>query len=362
MVIPDLFGAYIKGREYAIDRNWQDLKNFEYIENARNQNDLNAMDIWERRQQMPGKMSMFYNQAKSSDLAMEVMNAAQRGRLAQANLGSDVAVGNYGVFKQNEQDYFNAVNGNFQERIRQQGLNTQNLMGSNDYLTENNRAYTAGQMSADTGYNTIHANNVTSGYYPQQAEQKATLNNLDYLLSSGTYNRAIDEQGRAVQLDPLRHQLEQAQLNGQIQNATNQPQISSENLEFAKRQEINAVVDEIYTLIRMGDDTSLAKAEYLAEQYGIDMSQLAVRGQSSTPAPAKPVNAKQVLNAMPIVSTVMSASSNAKPLMPTQAPVTNPQPTAQQVRAIMPTTGNGTFANLHNAVGVSYLPAYQVVE
>ena len=93
MYIPDLFGAYVKGRELAIEKNWQDLKNFESVEAARNQNDLTAMDIWERRQQMPGKMSMFYDNANNSSLANEVAEAGQRGMLAKANMGSDVAVG-----------------------------------------------------------------------------------------------------------------------------------------------------------------------------------------------------------------------------------------------------------------------------
>ena len=38
IVIPDLFGAFQKGREYAIDRNWKDLTNYEAIEKARNEN------------------------------------------------------------------------------------------------------------------------------------------------------------------------------------------------------------------------------------------------------------------------------------------------------------------------------------
>ena len=39
IVIPDLFGAYQKGKEQAIQSNWQDLKNYEAIEAARTAND-----------------------------------------------------------------------------------------------------------------------------------------------------------------------------------------------------------------------------------------------------------------------------------------------------------------------------------
>lgn len=45
IVIPDLFGAYQKGREEAIAANWQDLANYERIEAARTANDRAALQL-----------------------------------------------------------------------------------------------------------------------------------------------------------------------------------------------------------------------------------------------------------------------------------------------------------------------------
>lgn len=45
IVIPNLFGAYQKGREAAIDANWKDLRNYEDIEAARTRNDLDALTL-----------------------------------------------------------------------------------------------------------------------------------------------------------------------------------------------------------------------------------------------------------------------------------------------------------------------------
>ena len=45
IAIPDLFGAYQKGREAAIEANWNDLKNYENIEAMRTRNDRDALQL-----------------------------------------------------------------------------------------------------------------------------------------------------------------------------------------------------------------------------------------------------------------------------------------------------------------------------
>lgn len=45
IVIPNLFGAYQKGREAAIEANWNDLKNYENIEAMRTRNDRDALQL-----------------------------------------------------------------------------------------------------------------------------------------------------------------------------------------------------------------------------------------------------------------------------------------------------------------------------
>ena len=45
ITIPNLFGAYQKGREAAIEANWNDLKNYENIEAMRTRNDRDALQL-----------------------------------------------------------------------------------------------------------------------------------------------------------------------------------------------------------------------------------------------------------------------------------------------------------------------------
>ena len=45
ITVPNLFGAYQKGREAAIEANWNDLKNYENIESLRTRNDRDALQL-----------------------------------------------------------------------------------------------------------------------------------------------------------------------------------------------------------------------------------------------------------------------------------------------------------------------------
>lgn len=175
MYIPDLFGAYVKGRELAIEKNWQDLKNFESVENARNQNDLSAMDIWERRQQMPGKISMFYDNVNNSSRANEVAEAGQRGMLAKANMGSDVAVGQYGVYKAYEPQYIQALGDMFGAKIGEQSNAAQALLGKNAYLAPH--AFQIGQDQGYIGHQQVLANKTTAGNSVNAANQQIAISN-----------------------------------------------------------------------------------------------------------------------------------------------------------------------------------------
>ena len=175
MYIPDLFGAYVKGRELAIAKNWDDLKNFESVEAARNQNDLSAMDVWERRQQMPGKMSMFYDNVNNSSRANEVAEAGQRGMLANANKGSDVAVAQYGVYKAYEPQYIQALGDMFGAKIGEQSNATQALLGKNAYLAPH--AFQIGQDQGYIGHQQVLANKTTAGNLVNAANQEITISN-----------------------------------------------------------------------------------------------------------------------------------------------------------------------------------------
>lgn len=97
IVIPDLFGAFQKGREYAIDRNWKDLTNYEAIEKARNENDLGALNLLERRVMFAPKMSMYKDNADMSARNNALGGAAFSGLMAKTQAQSAYDTAKAGV-------------------------------------------------------------------------------------------------------------------------------------------------------------------------------------------------------------------------------------------------------------------------
>lgn len=384
MYIPDLFGAYVKGRELAIEKNWQDLKNFENVENLRNQNDLTAMDIWERRQQMPGKMSMFYDNVNSSSRANQVADAGHRGMMARANMGSDVAVGQYGVYKAYEPQYIQTLGDMLGARIGQQANAVQNLLGQNEYLAPIAREL--GQITARTGANQVRANGVLGDNFVNAAEQQVTISN-------GNADNAIA--GNRLQGIQLGHAIanqDKIQENtvdalGRVIPARNaaQAQIDAANSGTLSDSEIGSLI----SLAKQGDEGAAWRLEKAG--YNIDGSLKSTQtpqgagGQTATPATS------QTQNGVPVgTNTVLAPTATPQKTQPTQGvrlmfpigpnaggttvrnyPVS---PTQGVYRPLMPTSGQtlpsvvppnsdpNSVMNLTNSVGLTYMPAYRFVQ
>lgn len=179
MYIPNLFGAFMKGREYAIDRNWNDLKQYEAVEAARNANDLSSLDILGQRAQFGGKMSVFQNNVDNSARANEVAEAAQPGLLANASTGSMIQMDQRSAFMNNRDDYQTMLNNTAQANIGK-GIDAAAVqMGANDYLTPERAAQMGGWRGEDI-YNTTMANNITTGHAPTVATQGIVVSDRQY--------------------------------------------------------------------------------------------------------------------------------------------------------------------------------------
>ena len=90
IAIPDLFGAFQKGREAAIEANWKDLQNYESIESARHQNDAAALANLATMADFGKERQLKNNQVTNSDLTTEHNRATQPSKLYKA--GSDALV------------------------------------------------------------------------------------------------------------------------------------------------------------------------------------------------------------------------------------------------------------------------------
>lgn len=223
MIIPDLFGAYIKGREYAIEKNWQDLKNYEDIERARNSNDLQALDILRQRAKFGGEMDIFQNKVNQSNRGDEIQNAAQPGLLAQTLTGSDLA--------QRQHSVYNALAPQVQEMLSAQlmamiksklAAAQQDLGSSGAWLAQDKNGNTAAmQYGADT-VNVL------------RDKQKADLYNAGNLLPNARLNQnAFEENHR---LDNVKRNAATQQIQSQIPLIAPTAQYQALQIQDAVRQ------------------------------------------------------------------------------------------------------------------------------
>lgn len=95
----DLFTPYIKGREMAIDENFEDLKDANQVEQGWLNNDAAQLKNWFTqdtygdnlaRSNAAGRIDQ--NRATGTDLQRDIALAGQPGALAQAQMGSDYQV------------------------------------------------------------------------------------------------------------------------------------------------------------------------------------------------------------------------------------------------------------------------------
>lgn len=215
MYIPDLFGSYEKGREYAIDKNWQDLIRYEQVEQMRNNNDAQQLALLKNRAQFGGSMNMFQNQVDNSARANEVAEYAQPGMVSRADLGSMYAQDQRGVYLNNRDTARNVMDALFAAQLGRQGVATQALMGQNDYYNTGGRAYNMGQMQGNIGFQGTNANNVAANNAVNAMQQQIDQSNMNYRNNVAGGNLAYAQLQNAQALLPAQQQLAQSNIGNQ---------------------------------------------------------------------------------------------------------------------------------------------------
>ena len=313
MYIPDLFGAYVKGRELAIEKNWQDLKNFESVEAARNQNDLTAMDIWERRQQMPGKMNMFYNNVDTSQMNTDVAREAHPGLIAKTRMGSGHAQDQFSIWQANRDYGREVMNRGYQSGLKMMDAAGQNKAGQANYWLTDNRAYQHGGNIAQQTYDTQRGNSITSAHYPTVAQQQNTQGDrLPGKIVLGLI-WGYDQIKNAHELLPQQHEFAKTTIGNQQADASNyQPRQSAVQMQQQEFDRHRLIAE------RMNAQTPGSGTTYL-------MGVMGIGGQTATPAQATPTTG-QTQSSVPVGTNSV--------LAPTGTPQTN-QP-AQDIRSLLP--------------------------
>lgn len=325
----DPFAAYMKGREHAIDRNWNDLKQYEAVEAARNANDISALDILRQRARFGGEQSIFQNNVDASARANEVQETLQPGLLAQAGMNSMAAEDARSAFIGNRPDYQQAIYNTMGANIGQMQNNAAAGAARNAYLAP--LAGEMGTMAGQNAYYTAQANNITAAYAPVRAGFGVGEDTAAHNATMRRYNVAEQDAAFAEQQRDAREQLKQQQLINESYNAARYipDRIKAAEAAAAAAQDENALAALQYlTEYRAtGNTASLASARYYAQKSGktlegmLGVDSEAVLAPIATQGTAQPGQAG-------VISTAMPAPVGGAIPAPTQAATTTP--TAQE--------------------------------
>ena len=150
IVIPDLFGAYQKGREEAIEANWNDLKNYENIESQRTRNDRDALQLLAEQADYNINRSMMRDggdvSALNAALAKErfysdVYNARNNALLGQAQFTAASNAAADGRLQSGVNNVLDTTLNNWDTNLFNSGVNSFDAGARYDALINNGSDY-----------------------------------------------------------------------------------------------------------------------------------------------------------------------------------------------------------------------------
>ena len=215
IAIPDLFGAYQKGREAAIEANWNDLKNYENIEAMRTRNDRDALQLLAEQADYNINRSMMRDNgdvsALNAALANEqfysdVYNARIKAKQAQAqftataNAAANGTLQGYAnnqlmtTFRNGDTNLYNSGVNSIDARARYNALNkhkedyerlTDDTVADN--IAAGRQTITTNQATRPYNHTTIVNDAKTAAERSKQAEvyQRGKGDDLDTIYNTG---------------------------------------------------------------------------------------------------------------------------------------------------------------------------------
>lgn len=307
MYIPNLFGAYMQGKEHAVDRNWNDLKQFEDVEHARNVNDKMQLGFFTQRAMTPGNISMLYDNVDASTGNNRIRALAQPGMEMLTNAKSNAAGIQAKAFNNNLADYAAVVNDMLRAKLAQNGATATYTQGTADRLNAKDANGNPAAWNAGWGLGQANLNT--------QAGQNILAAN-----AANAANQAINQSNANYQANLLANQLQQAQTQGYLaqqpwlqQNVMYNAQQYIPSMEAAAAK-ANAPVPLDPTVIAsyisragQGDQGAI----YWLQQHGLAPNGTPLQ-QALVPTPEQQA-ATQAANAQAIGQAVGQAANNTVP-------------------------------------------------
>jgi hypothetical protein len=208
MLPVDLFGAYTKGREYAIDRNWNDLNQGAKLEGQWLANDANQLRNWFGQDNYQNQLAVSGAGARSALRGDQIQDASQPGAVYTAGMNSDQQTDQAQAFLNSRPQYQTTtqavLDAALQRRAADAALSSGRSNVDQRLLPEITNAYRATQAGA-AGANTILGNaapTIAQGNVASTlAGQNYTLNNTNAATSLIPAQTNLTNVGIGAQID-----------------------------------------------------------------------------------------------------------------------------------------------------------------
>lgn len=167
--IPDLFSAYTKGQEEAIEKNWNDLNQYETVEQARTNNDLARINLQAGMDDYGNNRAISDAVGTQAMIGEDLLKRGYRGDAANAEMNSDLATSQYAAVANNLQGLDNYNNSLIASNV---GVGQNNADAALAYsnVTRNNlpgtlAAFSGGQVAQNivAGQNAQYAPIINQG-------------------------------------------------------------------------------------------------------------------------------------------------------------------------------------------------------
>ena len=299
IAIPNLFGAYQKGREAAIEANWNDLKNYENIESLRTRNDRDSLQLLAEQADYNINRSMMRDNGDVSALnaayAKELfpsnaLNARIAAMLAQAQYGSTQTAAANGTLRgMTDKQLMTTVN-NVNTNHDNSGVNSFDAKARYDALMKNGDGYrqlviasvadniAAGRQAVETNQ-AIRPYNYAAAVDGAAATAEQARQARVFLEGKGSDTNAIFGTGQNVTSSGLTASKTTVVNN---QNLLNQAQEFSENERKARLGQLqNQQTLLLQNMQLAAQSGNTAAVQAMASQYGtIDSEIVRLDGES----------------------------------------------------------------------------------
>lgn len=192
IVIPDLFGAYAKGRQKAVEENWADLTNYEAVESARTANDLASLRLLGEQADFAGNRQLHSNSVLNDDIRTTENLLGHQGRKDDIRTGNILAGTRFDVIHEARDNGMlrNYYADNAQTAFSNADTGKVNASIDNTQANAQRRALTAIEHLLQPTYEATGRGNLAVWLYTGKLNEDTAKNNYETgVLNSDTANR-----------------------------------------------------------------------------------------------------------------------------------------------------------------------------